>query len=608
MSSKAKTAIKNKLKHEKAIGSMLGVAYGDALGWPYERDTPSFLNAEEKESQQKLKSWYRKTGGRYNPYTEKIEAGEYSDDTQLTLCVGRSLLKGENWLKHFTEVELPFWYSYERGGGGATKHSIKSWLLGKSPWDNKRDSKDVERYANAGGNGVSMRILPHILYSSESDFSEIGFQILLDGIATHGHPRALLGALVYGYSLYHTFKAELNTDFGNLIETLICSVEEWSNFPQKNPIIKEWKDQCIKINPQYTQIWKQTKEEVIGLLEMCEYNLKNNNEQMVDEVLEKLNCFDKKSGASGTITSVASIYLATFYHKTPLKGVIKPATTVGIDTDTISSMTAGLLGCMCGGIWLPEEVENVQDGDYICKLATNLVNKIPNEVECSKSIKNPFLENWKESVAMGKSIELNKLPDGRVVLSEYLEKIEKPKFTVFIRKLELSDGQSIYVKKLKRQKDQFVIKSKKDVPSVKSDLGKSKVTKKTLNQKTEAVQSTSEKSSLFIAIPVRSIGESIRFYQDCLGLEIKEQDSKRVLFVKGLKLAKCDNFDKLSSVFDSEIVIERSLSNFEEVREKIKKNFAKLEISEGNWGEYNRPCLECNDPNGYNVKIFSVTK
>ena len=56
------------------------------------------------------------------------------------------------------------------GGGGATKNAAKSWLFGIRPWDNKRGQKDLKRYVDAGGNGVSMRILPHILYSSELDF------------------------------------------------------------------------------------------------------------------------------------------------------------------------------------------------------------------------------------------------------------------------------------------------------------------------------------------------------------------------------------------------------------------------------------------------------
>ena len=34
--------VKN-LKYEKAIGAMQGVAFGDALGWPFERGIPEFL-------------------------------------------------------------------------------------------------------------------------------------------------------------------------------------------------------------------------------------------------------------------------------------------------------------------------------------------------------------------------------------------------------------------------------------------------------------------------------------------------------------------------------------------------------------------------------------
>ena len=192
---------------------------------------------------------------------------------------------------------------------------------------------------------------------------------MLDGITTHGHPRALLGALVYGYALHHAYRSSPSDEFENLFRTLITNVENWSNFISNNTITNDWVEQCKKIRPNYMNIWDKTRQEVIELLEICESNLVSDDQKIEEQVLEKLNCFDKNVGASGTITSVTSILFAVLNYKTPLKGVLKPAITSGLDTDTIASMTAGLLGCMRGNSWLLDKINYIQDAQYISDLA-----------------------------------------------------------------------------------------------------------------------------------------------------------------------------------------------------------------------------------------------
>ena len=55
-------------------------------------------------------AWQKKSGGRFNTYTDHINRGEYSDDTQLTLAVARSLLRdGSVDVEHFSKDEMPLW-------------------------------------------------------------------------------------------------------------------------------------------------------------------------------------------------------------------------------------------------------------------------------------------------------------------------------------------------------------------------------------------------------------------------------------------------------------------------------------------------------------------
>ena len=62
----------------------------------------------------------------------------------------------------------------------------------------------------AGGNGVVMRIMPHVI-KNEEDIEYIMKQVLLNGMYTHGHPRALVGAMLYAYSLAYIFSFSILT-------------------------------------------------------------------------------------------------------------------------------------------------------------------------------------------------------------------------------------------------------------------------------------------------------------------------------------------------------------------------------------------------------------
>ena len=128
----------------KTVGAMFGAACGDALGWPNERigRSPS-EKTKSKGSLSEFRKWKRRSGGRYYPHEEIIDAGTYSDDTQLILCIARSLLHGRQWWDRFSRVELPFWTLYEKGGGGATKRAADAWTGGIPPWSEKRKKNDV---------------------------------------------------------------------------------------------------------------------------------------------------------------------------------------------------------------------------------------------------------------------------------------------------------------------------------------------------------------------------------------------------------------------------------------------------------------------------------
>src|SRR5262249_40408794 len=140
-----------------------------------------------------FRSWTRRGGGRFNAYDEPIAAGEYSDDTQMICASARSLVNGQDsWFDWLTKIELPAFPMYQRGGGRALLGACKAWAAGATPWQKHRDSKPTD-YFNAGGNGGAMRVLPHAIVPSHGQGLASRRNVVLDTVATHGHPRAIVG-------------------------------------------------------------------------------------------------------------------------------------------------------------------------------------------------------------------------------------------------------------------------------------------------------------------------------------------------------------------------------------------------------------------------------
>ena len=421
--------------HYRALGAMLGAAYGDALGWPNERSRNK-AKAPEAGAFHKLRAWQRDQSTRFAILRYDIEKGSYSDDTQMILCLSRALLKSDQWYKHYTTKELPFWQVYQRGGGGATKSAVKSWASGIAPWL----SDEKERFFNAGGNGVAMRVLPHAIMGYKLDFGHTAHNILLDGIATHGHPQALVGALAYGYALWyalrqgslanHTLRsapsgneatqgcsdgvandgkgvgpnasAELFYE-ANFAKEVLDAIDEWSacalDYDLPESFIELAQDSSSSAaNYSYRSLWDEAvatmQKYLVTAASFCEdiaaalAKVKRATganvaspafyeqvEKLNDNSLKALNCFDKNVSGAGTVAAAVAIYQASAYLHDPVRGIVRLAFAKGSDTDTNASMDAALLGSVYGeGFIDGEALAEVQDKDCIREYAQALAN------------------------------------------------------------------------------------------------------------------------------------------------------------------------------------------------------------------------------------------
>ena len=354
----------------KAEGAFLAFAAGDALGWPQEMPRSVRGGPTTGSPSVEFRTWTRRSGGRFRPYDEVIRAGEYSDDTQLTLAVGRSRTNhGADWWKAFMRAELPRWMLYERGGGGATKRAAHSWVTGRPPWL-AGNADAVRRYFDAGGNGVAMRVLPHgVFLAGRDDPVALVHDVVRDGAATHGHPRALVGATAYGYAAWSLVRRTRTLGFGELLDLLLDERGAWEAFPDAERGGGAWLEAANRVLEEpYARLWERTVGEMRELLERARRGVRAGALADDRAVLDDLGCFGRFKGA-GTVTAAAAAYLTARHAAQPAQGVLRAAFEQGADTDTLAAMTGGLLGCLGGEDWLPAPWRNVQDAAYLRRLA-----------------------------------------------------------------------------------------------------------------------------------------------------------------------------------------------------------------------------------------------
>lgn len=577
-----------RLRAGRGIGSMLGAAFGDALGWPNERASRTKASYKREGRLHDFRSWTRRSGGRFFPHKEIIEAGEYSDDTQLILCLSRSLLKGEGWWEHFTQVELPFWSVYERGGGGATKRAVESWLDGVMPWSSSRKLQDVKRYYDAGGNGVAMRVLPHVLFLGDEEFPRVATDIFLDGIATHGHPRALLGALAYGFALWVAFRKDSKLAYGELLEELLRNVGLWSAFPATPGIDPEWWSQAEKCLQNYMELWESAKAEIVGYLELCRTELSKGALSSDDDVLRSLQCFNTKMNGAGTIAAVASVYLASRYAADPINGVVKAAFAMGADTDTIASMSGGLLGCINGFDWLAPVRHGIQDAAYIEKNAFRLVIGHIDGSSAHGVVNKSLLRAWVDDVVGAPCSSDVNLPDYRKAkISRAHDYIGgRGEFTVEFRRLITEDGQSIYLSKISKDRAE-------------------QVTSSTERYSLSVQGSVSKNRGCGSKIPVSSFEKALWFYRDCLGLTVKKRGPDVVVFDQGLVLVPLSYVSNVCQGVQLRSMLYIRATDIAERFRSIKKSGLQIVTTLGPWRKSGLLFFRVLDPDGNVVEVFS---
>jgi ADP-ribosylglycohydrolase len=182
---------------DRFIGCLLGVSVGDALGQPVEAFPPERLRREFGEVRDFM------PGDPRLPIP--LGAGQWTDDTQMTLDIARSIVRcgrvePEDIASEFIRDH---WGEGIRFSGFTVKYSLQRLKRGVS-WE--QSGLDDEMTA---GNGAAMRIAPVGLYHSLRP-THVAEDARLASIMTHRHPEAIAGAVAVAYMVAHAAAGTLD--------------------------------------------------------------------------------------------------------------------------------------------------------------------------------------------------------------------------------------------------------------------------------------------------------------------------------------------------------------------------------------------------------------
>lgn len=401
-------------KIENTVNSSLWAAYGDALGFISElADRSMLVKRTGQDHLSGLVEWRRQVGGVYGPLIS-IPAGSYSDDTQLRLSTSRAINHNNYFdVNAFSKVELPIWSSYALGAGISSKLAAES--LGKKTvtWYNNFYQSKKTNYIYSGGNGAAMRIQPHVWASRTPERVEsFLLDIIKNSLTTHGHPRAIAGAVFHALCLSHIMT---NKDIPSISDARLSL--KWINEIPK----KIYSD--INLNTAWVpffesqtstnleEAYDEVYQELVQLLDVVE-QWKTTEKKSYSSLVKVLNLKDKKIRGSGTLTAIAALAASYLKPNNLSSLMLDIVNELGTDTDSIATMVGALRGYIEG----TRPPQKLQDQSYLVYDAERLY-ALSQGNECN-SFAFPDTSEWNAPTS---SLDFVGIQDGKIVFPPFGE-------------------------------------------------------------------------------------------------------------------------------------------------------------------------------------------
>src|SRR3989338_7159194 len=225
----------NKLENYQSV--FLGCAIGDALGMPVEGWKPQqikryatritdFIDAVEVRDRDGALI-RQDEFGKLGYYNLELQAGQYTDDTILTLALAESLIaeQGIN-IEDIAQRQLAEYTKRQRedgtvreGFGGTTREAFKNLLAGKSPYESG--------VVGGPGNAPAMKMSPLGLYMDAAGKYEEGLQFAeAVGRITHLDPRSIVSGVVQAHAIYTLLQGAGRDEFVQSLEDVCKRYEK----------------------------------------------------------------------------------------------------------------------------------------------------------------------------------------------------------------------------------------------------------------------------------------------------------------------------------------------------------------------------------------------
>jgi ADP-ribosylglycohydrolase len=360
----------------RTAGSLLAAAAGDAMGWMTEFiHSPDDLKRKMGVNRvTEYQTWSKRVGGRFQGYEDRMNSGDYSDDTQLTICTAACIAPNGSFdYRAFCNLEYPMWLEYARGAGGTVKEAAKKIQRKSAQWNSNFFTRKLKQvtidYRDGGANGAAMRISPHVL-ANVGRWEQAEADIWRNSIISHGHPRAIIGAILYGYALNLVLSSTGAIKSQDFIESLGNWVKQLE-IPQI-PALKIWITEWNKGRGEsFETVFTQTKQEAVEQLRLVWLALNRNDRP--ETILKQLGCFDRNTKGSGLGTAIAGIYLFARQPEKTEDNIIIATNMIGSDTDSIAAFVGGLGGGTFGLKVISETWRSqIQDAPFLIQLGHHL--------------------------------------------------------------------------------------------------------------------------------------------------------------------------------------------------------------------------------------------
>lgn len=300
---------------DKFIGTLVGLAVGDALGAPFE-----FMH-------------YKRLLKLKNEEIFKTAAEDgllrYTDDTLMAIALARAIVDAKKFDPSAVAEEYYKWYlSGDLRGIGIT---VNRALANYGKTRNWKECGILDKFA--AGNGTAMRVAPLALYNYKASLRKLYEEVRYDSIITHYNEEAITGAFVVALAIKQILEGARKED---ILDKLIGTLE---SFGIKNAVFD-------KLN-------------VVS-------DLLLSGVSFGEEVIEKI-------GNSGYVAESVPLAIYLFLESDNFEDTVYKAVKSGRDADTHAAIAGSIAGCYYGFNVIPKKyVDILEERDYLIILAKSI--------------------------------------------------------------------------------------------------------------------------------------------------------------------------------------------------------------------------------------------